>query len=139
MDFMDFTDDAGMHLFTFGQRDRMRSLFAEGGFRYALLSSKGIAPGTPLDDAPAEEVVANNGIKIQLYPNPAFNTVQVSSSESLPAGGELEVYNQTGARVLTTRMRGGAFQLDVSSLSAGLYFVVVKGAADKKPTKLIKM
>jgi hypothetical protein len=139
MDFMDFTDDVGMHLFTFGQRDRMRSLFAEGGVRNVLLSSKGIAPGTPLDDAPAGEVVTGDGIKIQLYPNPAFNMVQVSSTEILPAGAELEVYNQTGGRILTTRMQGGAFQLDVSSLSAGLYFVVIKGAAHKMPTKLIKM
>jgi hypothetical protein len=65
--------------------------------------------------------------------------VQVSSTEILPAGAELEVYNQTGGRILTTRMQGGAFQLDVSSLSAGLYFVVIKGAAHKMPTKLIKM
>jgi len=39
MDYMDFTDDLGMHMFTYGQRDRMRTLFAPGGFRYALLSS----------------------------------------------------------------------------------------------------
>jgi len=39
MDYMDFTDDMGMHLFTYGQRDRMRSLFADGGFRQPLLTS----------------------------------------------------------------------------------------------------
>src|ERR1700761_8268291 len=37
--YMDFTDDLGMHMFTYGQRDRMRVLFNSGGFRNAILSS----------------------------------------------------------------------------------------------------
>jgi hypothetical protein len=44
MNYMDLTSDACMNLFTQGQKARMRALFAPGGQRYALLSSKGLMP-----------------------------------------------------------------------------------------------
>lgn len=35
MDYMDYTDDAGMNMFSIGQKDRARACFASGGPRYA--------------------------------------------------------------------------------------------------------
>ncbi len=45
MNYMDYTDDVCMNLFTTAQATRMNALFASGGLRYSLLSSNGC--GTP--------------------------------------------------------------------------------------------
>ncbi|MEL6969138.1 MAG: M43 family zinc metalloprotease [Bacteroidota bacterium] len=46
--YMDYSDDACMNLYTTGQKDRMRALFDTGGFRESLLSSGGCGtPATP--------------------------------------------------------------------------------------------
>lgn len=45
--YMDYSDDACMNLYTQGQKDRMRALFDPGGFRESILSSGGCGSGNP--------------------------------------------------------------------------------------------
>ncbi|HXB35762.1 MAG TPA: M43 family zinc metalloprotease [Puia sp.] len=133
-DYMDFTNDIGMHLFTYGQRARMRTLFVEGGFRYPLLSSNvpvALADSTWGGDQPA--------ISITTFPNPAVSGVTVNLADPSSVGGLLEVYDQVGRQVLTMRVTSMQLQLDVSSWSAGMYFIRVSEGGKAVSAKLMKI
>ena len=56
--FMDYSDDACMNLFTKGQVNRMESLFTPDGFRHSLLSSHGLDEGI---QEPCSNLIKDNG------------------------------------------------------------------------------
>ena len=136
MDYMDFTDDIGMHLFTYGQRDRMRTLFAEGGFRQPLLTSTtgsvstgGIGGGVTVPGTGSEVIV-------DLHPNPAMSALSVNLQGKAKVGGMLDIYNQVGMKVKSVRVTELSFQLDVSGLSGGVYFMRIEGGGGSRFVKL---
>src|SRR5678815_3648961 len=76
MNFMDFTDDVCMNMFTNGQRKRARILFEAGGPRNSILYSKGLntptrEPGSLPDD------FYPKWYYVQVYPNPAAASVNI--------------------------------------------------------------
>jgi hypothetical protein len=136
MNYMDFTNDMGMHMFTYGQMARMRTLFDSGGFRRPLLYSPA---------ALAADTMAGLGATLaagghpELYPNPAAGMVTVNLTDPAEVGGLLEVYNQVGQRMMVMRVTQQNFQLNVSSFAGGVYFIRVTGGSDRNTLKLVKL
>jgi hypothetical protein len=73
--------------------------------------------------------------ELKLYPNPAQSLVTVSSYTSALKLKSVAVYNLMGQQVYESAVKADKHQLDVSSMAAGIYNVIIttdKGKATKK-------
>lgn len=61
----------------------------------------------------------NNNVHMTIYPNPAVDQLNVTLSKN----ADIVVYNMTGQVVRTQEGRIGANSIDLSGLTAGVYFV----------------
>ena len=128
MNFMDFTNDAAMMMFTQGQVSRMRSLFSAGGARSSLLASRAL--GQPYSTVPATPAVvqpqAQLPADVKVYPNPATDRITLTSTgEHGISGSAFTVYTADGKVLSTGIITGDVFNINVSTLRRGLYFLRV--------------
>ena len=137
--YMDFTNDNCMNIFTNGQHARMQALFEAGGERNAILSSNALT-AAPLESATVSTLNTEPPAqKFSIYPNPATTTVYLQIPEEAATGALVEFYNQVGQKVLTTSINQLVTPLDLSSLAKGMYFIKITQGANKTVAKLIKI
>lgn len=128
MNYMDFTDDACMNLFTEGQKARMRALFENGGPRASLKSSRGLNQPW-LAEAPIKEEIKTGSAKISFYPNPVLTqlTMEFGTNDAW-IGKEINVLSVNGTLLKQVTVTGRTLTINTSSLARGIY--ILNGIAE---------
>jgi len=138
MNFMDYTNDPCMNLFTNGQRDHMRALFEEGGFRSSILSSKALGVPSAQGIALPDSVIEISAI--HLYPNPTRSelTLDVKNDNSW-IGKEIIVTNVTGNVMLHHVITSVSDKLKTDNLQSGIYFIHGNNNGKKLSQKFMRL
>ncbi len=132
MNYMDYTDDACMNMFTNGQTNRMRA--AMEAFYPTLIVSTACENTTgiiePLDN-----------FSFSIYPNPSDGMVNLDMflMENIGSSVNLRVSNLLGKVVkeeVISHPNGKTFQFDLSDQGAGMYFITLFNENFRKTARL---
>ncbi len=126
MNYMDFTNDACINMFTQGQKARMRALFQQGGPRYSLLTSTGLA--RPLfSTIPLPEEQDPKWLKPVLYPNPASTELMLDLNyDNRWIGKTIFISNLQGQNVMNVVITSKNQRINLNNIQAGVYFLAAK-------------
>lgn len=125
--YMDFTNDACMTLFTEGQKRRMRSLFATGGLRASLPSSNGLK--MPLFPAALSNESDPTWLEPKLYPNPAHSQIQLDLSyDRRWMGQSYQVYDMQGQVRIRSQFSALINRIELNGLLPGYYILEARRA-----------
>ncbi len=112
--YMDYTDDACMNIFTKDQVSRMRVVLENSPRRKSLLNSKGLYPPDDITD-----IEDQNKTVLSVYPNPITDRLTIDSSTKLKTMKLLDV---KGSAVWVGEMDQKKVTIDLSYLDCGVYF-----------------
>ena len=138
MNYMDFTGDACMNMFTVGQKQRAHALFVPGGPRYSLLWSKGfneptVQQGTLPDFYP-------KWLEARVYPNPTRDRINIYFEyDERWIGQPLTIMDVNGRNVHFQKITARVQSIDVSRLQSGIYFIKTEKAGETIIKKFVKL
>ncbi len=140
MNFMDFTDDACMNLFTQGQKAAMRSLFAKGNSKNSFLNSS-VCDGSNAEAGPVVDDTdsTNTELAITTYPNPFTNEINIAATNrSDIMGKSFKLYDVAGKVMVAQIIQSQKTTLQLGNLPSGIYFLKIEGSKNPKVYKLVK-
>ncbi|MBN4062122.1 T9SS type A sorting domain-containing protein [Bacteroidales bacterium AH-315-I05] len=126
--YMDYSADDCMNLFTKGQSDRMWSFLNTD--RVSLLNSNGCSGQTTV----AENSFLKNNIRI--YPNPSSQKVFIETEEPII---HVELFNELGQTLKQISVLDeGKISVDIVDVPTGLYFLKIYSEDEIVVKKLLK-
>ena len=143
MNYMDFSDDAVMNMFTIGQKKRMRALFANGNLRNSFLTSFA-CDSTLVQAGPvgADTTVVAAPVKkdsYKVYPNPVQSVINIDYKPGAAMQVKtVAIYSTTGVKVMSGELSKEKSSFNLSALTAGIYIVRIGEAGNVYTTKIFK-
>ena len=138
MNFMDFTDDACMYMFSKGQATKMRSLFAIGGARNSFLNSS-VCDSNAVQRAalPVSQPVSKT--TISLFPNPAIKFISLESKNASDLVGQtVKICNVFGGVVISQVLVAQKTNIAIQQLPTGVYFLKIGNGKEHKTIRFVK-
>ncbi len=130
--YMDYSDDKCMAMFTAGQKARMQAVMANCVRRLSLATS------TVCSVTGIEETVSN--VEMSVYPNPTNGELFVDVTTLDAQDFTISVVNtlgQTVKEVKQVQSNGGKIKIDLSDKNNGVYFVTLKSKAGSKVKRIV--
>lgn len=130
--YMDYTNDICMNIFTLNQKARVLAVIQNSPRRNTLTTSQ--ACSAPLKVSQFELFD-----HVKLYPNPAsdFVIINISQGEDLP--DSYEIYNALGQQITMVNVSSSNdLMVDTTSLSKGIYYLKIKKESASKTLQFIK-
>ncbi|MCF8424563.1 MAG: T9SS type A sorting domain-containing protein [Bacteroidia bacterium] len=121
--YMDYSSDGCMTLFTKGQKARMYSYLNTSPARIAIKTSPAAC-----NDVGVKELTTNFNDYVFTFPNPTNDILNINITKFTPANLKCEIYNSHGQVVKTIAQLDFHNSINVDNLSNGLYVVKVYSA-----------
>ncbi len=113
------------------------SLEYHDGYTHLLSDSKGFGFSVRcMRDSTSQINEINYQGKMKIYPNPAIDKIYITSAERQDV--KMQVYNMIGECILQKALNNGVNNIDISSLSKGVYIIILTGYEWTVQRKLTK-
>jgi len=129
--YMDYSSDACMTMFTKGQKARMYSFLNTDPNRMAITTSTAGCN-------PVAGIKGNNTVDryLSVYPVPANNELTIKSSLAEP-DFSISIFGTDGRIILQQKMNTGILKLNTSDFSTGIYFVKIENKTGSATEKFV--
>lgn len=130
--YMDYSKDSCMTMFTKGQKARMYSFLNTNPDRLAITTST-----AGCNNFASVSEIKNFGNLVGVYPNPATNHVKISLSNIAQADFSFEMYNATGQRIKSGEIDYLITEVNTADLANGIYFLKVFNNSNTVTKKVV--
>lgn len=138
MNYMDFTDDGCMNMFSKGQAVKMRSMFASGGPRNSFLNSN-VCDSNSVQRAALPGQPAGTKAVVSLYPNPAIKNVTLEGKNPADLiGKRVKVSSIYGAVVYSQIVFAQKTIINLENLPVGVYILKIGDGKEHAPFRFVK-